>query len=700
MKLILSILLCCTSPISGDWKNHNIQVCRKLHEEKPRFNLQADSDYRNFLETTDIYIDKSTFVKKIIKMNEKFDGNAISIAAPKQWGKSTLLKMLQFFHQPELDENLQMKSHEKTIAYSFFSDGKLKTNESEITFDRKPLLSQDFTFVKEYCAKNPVFLFDFATLQFRDTFKGFLAEFNLQLNLRMQKYVGIFQKLCENETNAVDNQVFVPDIVRSYCNDVISILNTSNSSEINNEHEERLSRSFRIIGTLLQVYFQASPVILINEPEKVYSNLYIPNPGTEGVQIRDDQKQKIKDFYSKFLLITFKTFDLVPPLYTLTTGITPFSHSTANCISQKSYLDEDICDYFGIPASIASSLLNLVFNETIKQKATFTYSGYGASFQNLYNPWSVMQAINDKKIDDFWRPIGTFHYDLKLVTNEARRNDLIRVLKEDCIQYVQHRSLRTANIFSYIAKDLNLMKTNAPSTYFYLHLLHHGYLNLRNVSYDESLVIPEKVVVVSKCFIIPNSECRRQIYSILLQNKIQCNHIESACHAMFELLTTKAYSANLFIKEFIDVLVKDNTKEIITKESQFFYEARLLDIARQTAHMFGFKYSPYFGIGKTPNNTTESKANRFPDLVIFNETHVAIFAMEFNKFIENLESIFNTQLKPYSWCYKKEHPSVISMRLVIINVKSDIRETEAMELLCKNNDDFDDLEKFANNVIT
>lgn len=68
------------------------------HQPEKRLQIQTRfDDFRSLSWGSDLYVDKSLFVKEIIDNQE----GAIMITRPRRWGKSTNLDMLKIFFQPE-----------------------------------------------------------------------------------------------------------------------------------------------------------------------------------------------------------------------------------------------------------------------------------------------------------------------------------------------------------------------------------------------------------------------------------------------------------------------------------------------------------------------------------------------------------------------------------------------------------------------
>jgi hypothetical protein len=84
----------------------NIQSIEQYDYFSLKENLEFDTtmgdNFKDFLMTNSIYVDKTLFIKKLIDGNY---GRRIIINRPRRWGKSLNLSMLQYFFGIEVDEN-------------------------------------------------------------------------------------------------------------------------------------------------------------------------------------------------------------------------------------------------------------------------------------------------------------------------------------------------------------------------------------------------------------------------------------------------------------------------------------------------------------------------------------------------------------------------------------------------------------------
>ena len=86
----------------------------------PKFLVGTDN-FKKFLLQSNIFVDKSLFIKNVIEDS----GDVILITRPRRWGKSINMDMLRYFLEIEVDEHGNRLESKNCINSKFFCGGEL-----------------------------------------------------------------------------------------------------------------------------------------------------------------------------------------------------------------------------------------------------------------------------------------------------------------------------------------------------------------------------------------------------------------------------------------------------------------------------------------------------------------------------------------------------------------------------------------------
>jgi len=153
-----------------------------------------------------------------------------------------------------------------------------------------------------------------------------------------------------------------------------------------------LQNSLVYLIEALYTFYGVRPIVLIDEYD---------NPIIEAHQ--GGFREEFSNFYSTFLTVVLKGN---PHLgQAMLTGIQRVAKesifSKLNNIVVYTVLDEQYCQYFGLTSEEIRILLNeydLALNDEVK----LYYNGYLFSGLQIYNPWSILNFANTKKLRSYW----------------------------------------------------------------------------------------------------------------------------------------------------------------------------------------------------------------------------------------------------------------------------------------------------------
>ena len=183
-------------------------------------------------------------------------------------------------------------------------------------------------------------------------------------------------------------------------------------------------------------------VVLVDEYDK-------PLLDVMSTPIEAKNREILKGFYS-----TFKLADEYLQ-FVMLTGVTKFSQiSVFSGFNQPKDISMDarfetICgitedelnNYFTEPMQEMAELMHITLEE-VRQEIKRMYDGYHFSeaMTDIYNPYSLLSALDKRKIEEFWFRTGTPTYLIKLMRHFDEDIDEIISKQYDASQFVDYRA--------------------------------------------------------------------------------------------------------------------------------------------------------------------------------------------------------------------------------------------------------------------
>ena len=145
-----------------------------LQDDNMKFKVRGNrvfalsiSSFRYLIQETDVFVDKTMFIKRIFNHSSV----RILITRPRRWGKTLNMQMIQEFLQPKADSNGILKIDDSICTNPLFQGGNITTS-SGITKNLSPLkIAGEPEFVKRHMGKYPVIYITFRGSTTTDSFK-------------------------------------------------------------------------------------------------------------------------------------------------------------------------------------------------------------------------------------------------------------------------------------------------------------------------------------------------------------------------------------------------------------------------------------------------------------------------------------------------------------------------------------------------
>jgi len=383
------------------------------------------SDFKTIITENGYYVDKSMFISDVV------DNlcTVLLFARPRRFGKTLNLSMLSYFY-----DNMENNTH-------LFTNLKI-TEETEIMQKqgKHPVIYLTFKDVKFLTWKD-------CSRYMQETVSRLIDSFNylLDSNAISSKVKSFFQRIIDNSADKID-----------YAN------------------------ALKTLSEALFQHHKAKPVILIDEYDTPIHEGYFNGYYNEIIEfMRVFLSSALKD--DKYLEKAVLTGILRVSRESMFSGL----NNLKVCSISVPYAG----DKFGFTEDEVKELLAYyddVFNLT---EIKFWYDGYNFGGEDIYNPWSILNCIDTKKIDLYW--VNSSGNDLVkelcLKVDKNVRQD-IEVLTQG--GYVQ-KTINDNIVFADLGKD--------PSA-LWSFLLHCGYLRYDNMFMDS------KDKFIKADLSIPNSE--------------------------------------------------------------------------------------------------------------------------------------------------------------------------------------------------
>lgn len=335
------------------------------------------------------HADKSLFIYDFLNV----DDVVTLITRPRRFGKSMLLSMVYYFlAHPDITA---------TDTSSLFEDTLLLKKHPEFNV---------------YQEKNPVIYIDFKGIS-GETAGKIISRSQDKIRELYQTYKTI---LMESEKLNSDEKKFV---------DLLSSIEPSIISTIPEEYYSL--RGLKTLSQYLHKHYEKQVYILIDEYDTPLNHA--------------QQKgflEEVIGFYKDMLGAALKGNSALAK--GLMVGILRLSKdsmlSDLNNLRVFTVLDDRYQSYFSFTESEVSQILRYHPHspETFSKQMKTWYNGYQIGMLSpltIYNPWSVLQAIEDKKLMPYWETTATDDWIEKILLqgNKTIKQDLIRLMSGEVI---------------------------------------------------------------------------------------------------------------------------------------------------------------------------------------------------------------------------------------------------------------------------
>ena len=389
---------------------------------------KGHSDFRKIRQEQLYYVDKSLFIEEIIADKTEI----ILLPRPRRFGKTINLSLLKYFFQKE--NNIANKS----------------------LFDGLKILSSPY--FEQYQGQYPVIDLSFKGVKALN-FDNSLADIQRLIQMECQRHAYLrTSKHLSNLQKADFEQLYTGKATYSLWRNALKDL----SSYLYQHHQHQV-------------------IILIDEYDTPIQAAWL-----------NDYFEKMIDFMRVFLGEGLKGN---PSLYKcVITGIMRVSKeslfSGLNNIGVYSLVSKNYADKFGFTEIEIEQLIKYYQLADKQEELKTWYNGYKVGKNTIYNPWSIVNYINDK--EDFPRPYWINTSDNSLIRELIFESNL--QVYEEIEDLIRGKSIQKRIEENIVFRDLTNTEVNLFSFLYFAGYLKHERLFLRDDELYGDLTIPNTEV--------------------------------------------------------------------------------------------------------------------------------------------------------------------------------------------------------------
>ena len=498
------------------------------------------SDFRKIIDNKFDFVDKSLFIKEVID-----DAEVILITRPRRFGKTLNMSMLQYFFA-------------KTVHSQ--STKELFTHLNITTHAHESYL--------QYQGKYPVLFLTFKDIKENNFELAYEKFYEL-----IVKMYDDFSYLQESERLSINQKNFYQIILNRQAN------------------RAQLENALQMLTECLFKHHGEKSIILIDEYDTPIQSGYLQD-------YYDDIVGLFRNFFSAALKDNPFLFKSV------LTGILRVSReslfSGLNNLKSYSMLHPKYAAYFGFTETEVSSLLDKAGLSDRASQIKDWYNGYQIGDCILYNPWSIVNSIQDRLLRSYWVNTSDNALIKRLLLNSSAvfKERLGLLLSGDCIERIIDENF----VFS------DLKKHNESAVWSLLFMA--GYLKI--VAYQDTSQ-------GSLCQLaIPNQEIRDLYRKIIEQWLADGYGVEWYNEFLNDLLKG---DMKKFSRGLSDIMEQTVSVHDVAREPEAFYHGL----------MIGLTASLYNHPNYETRSNRESGYGRYDYLIISRDREKLTILLEFKK---------------------------------------------------------------------
>ena len=380
--------------------------------------INTGGDFADVVVKSDVFIDKSLFIKEIINDSSK----VILITMPRRWGKSLNLDMLRRFLDIEINERNEVKKGQENDNYKLFGGGNIDIESGELGFLKK---------IKNINISKLVIEVPEAL-----NFQGKIPVIFIDLkNCKGKNYIQVEDNLKITIKEVFENFGFLANSYKNY----------SGKTTISQKYEEVFCNikngcfktSIKELSHLLNIYHNKKVWILIDEYDAATNKAYLDFDEVEA--------KSVSELFREIFECVFKGNPylekgvLTGVQYIVKSGML----SGLNNLSKHNITSTKYSKYYGIDQdemNLLTQFFSIYSERAIAIKEW--YNGYKSNIGTVevpniidkYNIWSVFNYLNNQSegFKSYWEKSGSINEFLsKLLKNKSFKESIENLINGD-----------------------------------------------------------------------------------------------------------------------------------------------------------------------------------------------------------------------------------------------------------------------------
>jgi len=386
------------------------------------------SDFKSIIEDGFYYVDKSAFIKEIVDSS----ADVILLPRPRRFGKTLNLSMLRYFFDSEEDnrklfDNLSIANDERIMREC----------------NKYPIIYITFKDVKgggfEASLEKIKYLIDDEFARYEKQIEAIIEKLN-------RKDMAHYQRIVSNNASLVDYE-----------------------------------NAIKLLSKLLTLAYKQKCIVLIDEYDTPIQTGFIKG-----------YYEEIVGFFKTFMGAVLKDNDRYVQKAVLT-GILKVSKesifSDLNNIKVSTLLDREFSDKFGFTTDEVKKMLKDYNLEKTFEEVNQWYNGYNIGGTTIFNPWSLLNYLDNRRFDIYWANTSSNDIIRVLVEHsDSFREDLKYLLKGQSVEKVINPNI------TFKEKDFNFNEEMLYSFLFF-----SGYLKCQDKVFKEGEYYCNLTIVNIEC---------------------------------------------------------------------------------------------------------------------------------------------------------------------------------------------------------
>lgn len=576
--LCLSLISAIIVQIHSD--SNTLLIKKNEVPDREPINKNLRPTFHEFLQHTNAYVDKTSLIKFIFSDNTY--ARRITYTAPRGWGKTLNLQLLKFFTSLELGSSGEVLPQEDTKAYQFFKYGKLLQDDGTVDdFKTPPFISTCNDIIENYLARYPVILLDFSNLEAVYDFDKFKKQLREIIGNEFMKYSRVVSNLCVNRINAYNRMVEETTCTESNYTDFLNLC-------YKHENDEgKLENSVHLLISLLYTIYENKVILMMDEYDSFVSSVYVRD---EEFEFYDNDRKNIdiEYFFIRFVRHSVKSDKLMHKA--ILCGLFPFNlrigdfcenafHNEIYC----THIDNEWYPYYGFSTEEVNAIFDYAnISGSLADEARSLYGGYHVHNNTelvTHVPLSIVNFVHYRKLDYYWSKEKVPKFTKSMLRNRRQTLVLSALMFDSCFDFSDRTRFPESEPTLYESKpyvdiaDFGEIITNTVNFYFPWYLNAIGYMT--TVDYMNR----------THCSQIPNQEVRFIIGKGFLDAEMKYGCEKNAAETLIQLLGNWSADVGDLVKEFKNILIKDNVNTRFGLKHELRFRIRFYDVVKKAREL-------------------------------------------------------------------------------------------------------------------